>query len=80
MWLSLYQMFQQTDYLKERKMEDFEEKDMAEDDVTDSSSYKSAPSHLSPETQGSIASGNEIHIPYTLDKSVCKMTKCQYTP
>uniref|UniRef100_A0A8C2KW94 DNA (cytosine-5-)-methyltransferase n=1 Tax=Cyprinus carpio TaxID=7962 RepID=A0A8C2KW94_CYPCA len=49
------QMFQQTDYLKEMKM-DFEEKDMAEDDVTDSSSYKSAPSHLSPETQGSIAS------------------------
>uniref|UniRef100_A0A8C2KVF8 DNA (cytosine-5-)-methyltransferase n=1 Tax=Cyprinus carpio TaxID=7962 RepID=A0A8C2KVF8_CYPCA len=47
------QMFQQTDYLKEMKM-DFEEKDMAEDDVTDSSSYKSAPSHLSPETQGSI--------------------------
>uniref|UniRef100_A0A671KN03 DNA (cytosine-5-)-methyltransferase n=1 Tax=Sinocyclocheilus anshuiensis TaxID=1608454 RepID=A0A671KN03_9TELE len=50
------QMFQQTDYLKERKMEDFEEKDMAEDDVTDSSSYKSAPSHLSPETQGSVMS------------------------
>uniref|UniRef100_A0A8C1VYT2 DNA (cytosine-5-)-methyltransferase n=1 Tax=Cyprinus carpio TaxID=7962 RepID=A0A8C1VYT2_CYPCA len=50
------QMFQQTDYLKERKMEDFEEKDMAEDDVTDSSSYKSAPSHLSPETQESIMS------------------------
>ncbi|XP_052449646.1 uncharacterized protein LOC128011364 [Carassius gibelio] len=49
------QMFQQTDYLKEIKM-NFEEKDMAEDDVTDSSSYKSAPSHLSPETQGSIAS------------------------
>ncbi|KTG04779.1 hypothetical protein cypCar_00020499 [Cyprinus carpio] len=48
-------MFQQTDYLKEMKM-DFEEKDMAEDDVTDSSSYKSAPSHLSPETQGSITS------------------------
>uniref|UniRef100_A0A8C2KUG8 DNA (cytosine-5-)-methyltransferase n=1 Tax=Cyprinus carpio TaxID=7962 RepID=A0A8C2KUG8_CYPCA len=55
------QMFQQTDYLKEMKM-DFEEKDMAEDDVTDSSSYKSAPSHLSPETQGSIASGNETCI------------------
>ncbi|XP_016367330.1 uncharacterized protein LOC107707749 isoform X2 [Sinocyclocheilus rhinocerous] len=50
------QMFQQTDYLKEMKMEDFEEKEMAEDDATDSSSYKSAPSHLSPETQGSIAS------------------------
>uniref|UniRef100_A0A8C1U6H7 DNA (cytosine-5-)-methyltransferase n=1 Tax=Cyprinus carpio TaxID=7962 RepID=A0A8C1U6H7_CYPCA len=55
------QMFQQTDYLKEMKM-DFEEKDMAEDDVTDSSSYKSAPSHLSPETQGSITSGNETCI------------------
>ncbi|XP_058618306.1 DNA (cytosine-5-)-methyltransferase 3 beta, duplicate b.2 isoform X1 [Onychostoma macrolepis] len=50
------QMFQQIDYLKEMKMEDFEEKDMAEDDATDSSSYKSAPSHLSPETQGSIIS------------------------
>ncbi|XP_043080712.1 DNA (cytosine-5-)-methyltransferase 3 beta, duplicate b.2 isoform X2 [Puntigrus tetrazona] len=50
------QVFQQTDYLKEMKVEDFEEKDMAEDDVTDSSSYKSAPSHLSPETQGSITS------------------------
>uniref|UniRef100_A0A8C1VYZ3 DNA (cytosine-5-)-methyltransferase n=1 Tax=Cyprinus carpio TaxID=7962 RepID=A0A8C1VYZ3_CYPCA len=61
-WLSVSQMFQQTDYLKERKMEDFEEKDMAEDDVTDSSSYKSAPSHLSPETQESIMSGNEMYI------------------
>ncbi|XP_016151354.1 DNA (cytosine-5-)-methyltransferase beta, duplicate b.3 isoform X2 [Sinocyclocheilus grahami] len=49
------QVFPQTDSdLNERKMEDFEEKDMAEDDATDSSSYKSAPSHLSPETQGSI--------------------------
>uniref|UniRef100_A0A673KIW6 DNA (cytosine-5-)-methyltransferase n=1 Tax=Sinocyclocheilus rhinocerous TaxID=307959 RepID=A0A673KIW6_9TELE len=54
------QMFQQTDYLKERKMEDFEEKDMAEDDVTDSSSYKSAPSHLSPETQGSDIAPMEV--------------------
>jgi len=40
-------------------MEDCEEKDMAEDDTTDSSSYKSAPSHLSPETQRSITSGKE---------------------
>ncbi|ROL53231.1 DNA (cytosine-5)-methyltransferase 3B [Anabarilius grahami] len=50
------QMIQQTDSFKEWKMEDCEEKDMAEDDVTDSSSYKSAPSHLSPETQGSNTS------------------------
>ncbi|XP_052396567.1 uncharacterized protein LOC127944572 isoform X2 [Carassius gibelio] len=50
------QMFQQNDYLKERKIEELVEKDMAEDDVTDSSSYKSAPSHLSPETQGSAMS------------------------
>ncbi|XP_067302642.1 DNA (cytosine-5)-methyltransferase 3B-like [Pseudorasbora parva] len=48
-------MFNQTDYLNVRQMEDCEEKDMAED-FTDSSSYKSAPSHLSPETQGSITS------------------------
>ncbi|XP_050951787.1 DNA (cytosine-5-)-methyltransferase 3 beta, duplicate b.2 [Labeo rohita] len=48
------QMFQQTDYLKERKMEDFE------DDVTDSSSYKSAPSHLSPETQSDIIDLTEM--------------------
>ncbi|XP_059383507.1 DNA (cytosine-5-)-methyltransferase beta, duplicate b.3 [Carassius carassius] len=48
------QVFPQTvSDLNERKMEDLE-KDMAKDDVTDSSSYKSAPSHLSPETQGSI--------------------------
>uniref|UniRef100_A0A673FVY3 DNA (cytosine-5-)-methyltransferase n=1 Tax=Sinocyclocheilus rhinocerous TaxID=307959 RepID=A0A673FVY3_9TELE len=54
------QVFPQTDSdLNERKMEDLEEKDMAKDDVTDSSSYKSAPSHLSPETQGSIACGND---------------------
>ncbi|KAG1962003.1 DNA (cytosine-5)-methyltransferase 3B [Pimephales promelas] len=50
------QMIQQSDSLKEGRMEDCDEKDMAEDDTTDSSSYKSAPSHLSPETQGSIAS------------------------
>nr|AYE92128.1 DNA (cytosine-5-)-methyltransferase 3 [Gobiocypris rarus] len=50
------QMIQQTDNFNEWKMDDCEEKDMAEDDVTDSSSYKSAPSHLSPETQGSITS------------------------
>ncbi|XP_073794099.1 DNA (cytosine-5-)-methyltransferase 3 beta, duplicate b.2 isoform X2 [Danio rerio] len=50
------QMFQQTDYLKMMRKEDCEEKDMMEDDVTDSSSYKSAPSHLSPETQGSSIS------------------------
>ncbi|XP_067228552.1 DNA (cytosine-5-)-methyltransferase 3 beta, duplicate b.2 [Chanodichthys erythropterus] len=50
------QMIQQSDSFKEWKMEECEEKDMAEDDVTDSSSYKSAPSHLSPETQGSIIS------------------------
>ncbi|KAL1249797.1 hypothetical protein QQF64_020802 [Cirrhinus molitorella] len=48
------QMFQQTDYLKERKMEDFA------DDVTDSSSYKSAPSHLSPETQSDIIDLTEM--------------------
>uniref|UniRef100_A0A8C2KX33 DNA (cytosine-5-)-methyltransferase n=1 Tax=Cyprinus carpio TaxID=7962 RepID=A0A8C2KX33_CYPCA len=54
------QVFPQTDLdLSERKMEDLEEKDMAKDDVTDSSSYKSAPSHLSPETQGSITCGND---------------------
>ncbi|XP_051961425.1 DNA (cytosine-5)-methyltransferase 3B-like [Xyrauchen texanus] len=50
------QLFEHTDNLKEEKIEDGEEKDIAEDDVTDSSSYKSAPSHLSPETQGSIIS------------------------
>jgi len=55
-------MIQQSDSLKEGRMEDCDEKDMAEDDTTDSSSYKSAPSHLSPETQGSIASGNETCI------------------
>uniref|UniRef100_A0A8C1U0P2 DNA (cytosine-5-)-methyltransferase n=1 Tax=Cyprinus carpio TaxID=7962 RepID=A0A8C1U0P2_CYPCA len=53
--INFEQVFPQTDLdLSERKMEDLEEKDMAKDDVTDSSSYKSAPSHLSPETQGSI--------------------------
>ncbi|KAK7128668.1 hypothetical protein R3I94_017036 [Phoxinus phoxinus] len=50
------QMFIQTYKLNASKIEDCEEKDMAEDDVTDSSSYKSAPSHLSPETQRSITS------------------------
>ncbi|KAI7794380.1 putative DNA methyltransferase dnmt5, partial [Triplophysa rosa] len=34
-----------------------EEKNMADDDVTDSSSYKSAPSHISPENVDSITSG-----------------------
>ncbi|XP_073679162.1 DNA (cytosine-5-)-methyltransferase beta, duplicate b.3 [Garra rufa] len=49
------QMFQQTDLnLKKREMEDFGGKDMAKDDVTDSSSYKSAPSHHSPASQGSV--------------------------
>uniref|UniRef100_A0A8C0YKG4 DNA (cytosine-5-)-methyltransferase n=1 Tax=Cyprinus carpio carpio TaxID=630221 RepID=A0A8C0YKG4_CYPCA len=47
---------------EQRKMEDLEEKDMAKDDVTDSSSYKSAPSHLSPETQGSITCGNDAQV------------------
>uniref|UniRef100_A0A673FL49 DNA (cytosine-5-)-methyltransferase n=1 Tax=Sinocyclocheilus rhinocerous TaxID=307959 RepID=A0A673FL49_9TELE len=57
------QVFPQTDSdLNERKMEDLEEKDMAKDDVTDSSSYKSAPSHLSPETQGSIACGHHPNV------------------
>uniref|UniRef100_A0A8C1U088 DNA (cytosine-5-)-methyltransferase n=1 Tax=Cyprinus carpio TaxID=7962 RepID=A0A8C1U088_CYPCA len=42
--------------------QDLEEKDMAKDDVTDSSSYKSAPSHLSPETQGSITCGNDAQV------------------
>ncbi|RXN11259.1 DNA methyltransferase [Labeo rohita] len=52
------QMFQQTDLnLKKRKMEDFKEKDVAVEDATDSSSYKSAPSHHSPATQGSITRG-----------------------
>jgi len=55
----LSQMFNQTYNLNGSKMEDCEEKDMAEDDATDSSSYKSAPSHLSPETQRSITSGKE---------------------
>ncbi len=56
-------MFPQTDSnLDERKMEDLEEKDRAKDDVTDSSSYKSAPSHLSPETQGSITCGNDTQV------------------
>lgn len=58
-WLSVSQMFQQTDLnLKKRKMEDFKEKDVAIEDATDSSSYKSAPSHHSPATQGSITRGN----------------------
>uniref|UniRef100_A0A8C2KTZ3 DNA (cytosine-5-)-methyltransferase n=1 Tax=Cyprinus carpio TaxID=7962 RepID=A0A8C2KTZ3_CYPCA len=57
------QVFPQTDLdLSERKMEDLEEKDMAKDDVTDSSSYKSAPSHLSPETQGSITCGHQPNV------------------
>ncbi|XP_051518544.1 DNA (cytosine-5)-methyltransferase 3B-like [Myxocyprinus asiaticus] len=50
------QLFQHTNNFKEGKIEDREEKDVAEDDVTDSSSYKSAPSHFSPETQGSVLS------------------------
>lgn len=54
-------MFQLTDYLKMMRIEDCEEKDMMEDDVTDSSSYKSAPSHLSPETQGSSMSGKKTN-------------------
>ncbi|XP_051947826.1 DNA (cytosine-5)-methyltransferase 3B-like [Xyrauchen texanus] len=49
------QLFQHTNNF-EGKIEDSEEKYVAEDDVTDSSSYKSAPSHLSPETQGSVIS------------------------
>ncbi len=40
-------------------MEDLEEKDTAKGDVTDSSSYKSAPSHLSPE---SITCGNDAQV------------------
>uniref|UniRef100_A0A8C0YS32 DNA (cytosine-5-)-methyltransferase n=1 Tax=Cyprinus carpio carpio TaxID=630221 RepID=A0A8C0YS32_CYPCA len=61
--INFEQVFPQTDLdLSERKMEDLEEKDMAKDDVTDSSSYKSAPSHLSPETQGSITCGNDAQV------------------
>ncbi|TRY89878.1 hypothetical protein DNTS_030355 [Danionella cerebrum] len=49
-------MFQQADYLKMKKNEDLEEKVNVEEDSTDSSSYKTAPSHLSSETQESLTS------------------------
>ncbi|XP_056305275.1 DNA (cytosine-5-)-methyltransferase beta, duplicate b.3 isoform X2 [Danio aesculapii] len=47
------QLFQHTDNIKRRKLKDCK-KAMSEDDVTDRSSYKSSPSHLSPETQDVI--------------------------
>lgn len=37
---------------------------MADDNVTDSSSYKSAPSHISLENADSITSGNDTHLLY----------------
>ncbi|XP_021325425.1 DNA (cytosine-5-)-methyltransferase beta, duplicate b.3 isoform X1 [Danio rerio] len=51
-------LFQHTDNIKRKKLKDCK-KHVSEDDVTDSSSYKSAPSHLSPEMLDVIDLGEE---------------------